>query len=322
MGQNSEGSRQNPGSGAAASRPSVCVIIPCYNTARFIDETVRSALSQTYQPIDILVVDDGSTDNSPDIVRAIPGVRWMGQKNQGVSEARNTGMRATTAEFVVFLDADDRLMPHAVEVGVRELLAHPEAGLVYGGARQIDAQGNIQSEHFEPVTNAGYERILSGWSFVPPAIAVFRRSALDAAGTFNKAMQPTEDNDMYLRVSALFPIHCHNQIVADYRHHENNASGASSARTLRAVLRTLDGQRDWVRKHPEFKPALRAGRKRWKSVFGRWLAGECIMSLKQGKKDRAWQTFTAMMRYYPQGLPLHAISRLKEKLGRGRVPGR
>lgn len=309
--------RPEPGAGRSAQGPDVCIIIPCYNTARFIADAIRSALAQTYRPIDVLVVDDGSTDSSPQIVGGFAGVRCIGQVNQGVSEARNTGMRATTAEFVVFLDADDRLLPHAVEAGVRELRARPGVGLVYGSARQIDADGRVGSEQFEPVTDAGYARILSGLSFVPPAIAVFRRAALAAAGGFDKTMQPTEDNDMYLRVSRLFPIHCHNRLVADYRHHESNASGVSPARTLRAVLRTLDGQRDWVKVHPEYTAALRIGRRRWTAVFGPWLAGEFIMSLKQGQVRRAARALTMLIRYYPRGLPLHVWRRLGQRLGRG-----
>src|SRR5262245_14329418 len=97
--------------------PLVTVVIPCYNQAHFLGAALNSISSQTYRAIETIVVDDGSTDDSGSVARA-HGVRVLPQANQGVSAARNAGLRAASGDFVVFLDADDELMSHAVQSGV------------------------------------------------------------------------------------------------------------------------------------------------------------------------------------------------------------
>src|SRR6266446_9539630 len=96
----------------------VSVVIPCYNQAHFLGEAIDSALAQTYPHLEIVVVDDGSTDNIAAVVARYPGVRYFRQENQGLAAARNTGLRHSVGERLVFLDADDRLMPGAIEVGL------------------------------------------------------------------------------------------------------------------------------------------------------------------------------------------------------------
>ena len=94
------------------------VIIPCYNQAHFLHEAIESASAQTYSHREILVVDDGSTDNTAKVTAGYPGVRYVRQENLGVASARNTGFKQSRGEYLVFLDADDRLLPEALRVGV------------------------------------------------------------------------------------------------------------------------------------------------------------------------------------------------------------
>src|SRR5438874_6230903 len=95
----------------------VSVIIPCYNQAHFLHEAIQSALAQTYSHREILVVDDGSADNTAEVTAGFAGIRYIRQENSGVSTARNTGLRESRGEYLIFLDADDRLLPDAVRVG-------------------------------------------------------------------------------------------------------------------------------------------------------------------------------------------------------------
>src|SRR3712207_3515162 len=100
--------------------PLVSVIIPCYNQAHYLGETIESVLNQTHQNLEIVVVDDGSTDNTAEVASSYPQVKLLQQENQGrPAVGRNNGFRASSGEYIVFLDSDDRLVPDALEVGLR-----------------------------------------------------------------------------------------------------------------------------------------------------------------------------------------------------------
>jgi glycosyltransferase involved in cell wall biosynthesis len=297
------------------SGPSVSIIIPCYNTARYLGEALASSLAQDYWPVDITVIDDGSKDSSAQVAAGFPGVRCIRQANAGVSAARNNGLKQTSGEFVVFLDADDRLLPGAIATGVRELAAHPECGFVQGLTRGIDREGQVFSEPKGEPPPAGYKALLAGHSLVPPAAAMFRRSALDAVGGFNTSLSLAEDNDLYLRVASRFPVHGHAHAVVEYRLHEQNACRQSTARLLKAVLWTLEAQGPTIAGNAEFLEAARTGRRRWRSVFGPMLAGEAIENLKQGRIRPAARAAAALIRYYPRGILEYAGQRVGRLLG-------
>ena len=124
----------------------VTVVVTCYNQGRFLPESIGSLLSQTRRPDEILLVDDGSTDNTRDQVRRFPEVIYIRQDNSGLAAARNTGLRRSRGDLLVFLDADDRLVPQALEAGLDDFAAHPECAFVFGAFRRIDATGKPLAE--------------------------------------------------------------------------------------------------------------------------------------------------------------------------------
>src|SRR5919112_4207473 len=136
----------------------VSVIIPCYNQARFLGEAIESVLSQTYPHFEVVGVDDGSTDNTSEVASRYPGVRCIRQENRGLAEARNAGIRHSRGSHLVFLDADDRLLPGALEAGLRHLKEHPECAFVSGWWKIIAADGSplptppqprVEKDHYE-----------------------------------------------------------------------------------------------------------------------------------------------------------------------------
>lgn len=118
------------------------MIIPCYNQAHFLSEAIESVLSQTYPHTEIIVVDDGSTDNTSEIAARYSCVRCVRQSNQGLAAARNRGLSASKGSHLIFLDADDRLVPDAIEYGLCCLNAHPECAFVAGHVRLIASDGS------------------------------------------------------------------------------------------------------------------------------------------------------------------------------------
>ncbi|HJU83895.1 MAG TPA: glycosyltransferase [Holophagaceae bacterium] len=175
-------------------RPLVSIVIASYNYGRFLDEAIRSALAQTHQPVEVIVVDDGSQDDSVSVAKAHP-VRLITQANQGVSAARNVGARAAGGAFLVFLDADDALEPEYVECCLRTLQAAPlEVAYAYTGMRYFGSEtGLFESRPFDP-------KALGEGNYIHAA-ALLRREAFEAVGGFDPAWREgLEDYELWVRM--------------------------------------------------------------------------------------------------------------------------
>src|SRR6476620_2706725 len=141
--------------------PLVSIVIPCHRQAHFLPQAIESALSQTHRQREVVVVNDGSPDNTAEVAACYPGVRCVRQENRGVAEARNSGFRASRGEYVLFIDADDRLTPNAVEAHLLCFAEHPEAGFVVGDLDQIAGDGSYICSPRWPVLEANfYEELL------------------------------------------------------------------------------------------------------------------------------------------------------------------
>ena len=221
---------------------SVAIIITTYNHASFLEAAVRSALGQSVPADQIIVVDDGSTDHPERITAQFAAVRSIRQPNSGLSAARNTGWRAATTEFVVFLDADDRLLPNALAKNLDRLIAAPEAGLSYGGYIYVDAvAGRRHIADFLPIAD-GYSALLRRNRIGMHGAVMYRRANLAEIGGFDEELAACEDYDVYLRMALRFPILYGPEPLAEYWHHGGNMS-RDSAMMLRQVLAVLDRQR-------------------------------------------------------------------------------
>src|SRR5215203_414283 len=129
----------------------VSVVIPCYNQAHFLGEAIESILDQSHPNFEIIVVDDGSPDDTSEVATRYPKVRLVRQENQGLSAARNSGLARSEGEYVVFLDADDRLLPGALEEGLECFEAHPECAFVSGRYRLIAGDGSFLRQTHQPI---------------------------------------------------------------------------------------------------------------------------------------------------------------------------
>src|SRR5215211_7843247 len=123
-------------------QPRISVVIPCYNQAKYLGEAIESVLGQTYGNSQIVVVDDGSTDDTEEVAGRYEKVECVRQENRGLAEARNAGVRASRGEYLVFLDADDRLKEGALEAGVNSLDANPLCAFVSGKYNLVAADGS------------------------------------------------------------------------------------------------------------------------------------------------------------------------------------
>lgn len=228
----------------AVASPLVSVVIPCYNHARFLSDAIESVLDQTYPAVEIIVVNDGSTDGPERVVAKFPMVRYVAQDNRGLAAARNAGLARCRGDFVVFLDADDRLLRDAIEVGAEMLRRDGSLGFAAGHSRFISSEGVTQpatNRRVEPGDDA-FAALLRQNSIRNPATVMFRREVVDAVSGFARGVDACADYDLYLRISRNYPVLFHDAVVADYRNHGQNMSD-NSARMLREGLAVLRRQR-------------------------------------------------------------------------------
>lgn len=203
--------------------PLVSIVIPAFNAAAFLSETLESALSQTYPNIEIIVVDDGSTDNTRDIVArcATSAVQYLHQSNAGVSAARNAGFRHSHGEFVCFMDADDWFYPENIAAKVSAMQHHASAALVHAAVEVTD--GALQPTGHVMRGKSG--KVLSDLlQYAPPAIpcpsnALIRRSALEQVGLFDTQLSTSADYEMWLRLASAFDVIALPEVLVKYRVH-------------------------------------------------------------------------------------------------------
>ncbi|MFK4721521.1 glycosyltransferase involved in cell wall biosynthesis [Bradyrhizobium niftali] len=218
------------------STTSVSVVIPAKNVAAYVGETIASALAQG-EVTEVIVVDDGSTDNTISIVRAIrdPRLRLMTNDSAGVSAARNLGARHASGEWLLFLDADDRMRPGAVAALLAAARGAPRAVLVYGDYNTIDSEGrqigrrDLLKGRRKPSGDV-LTRLAAGNFIVNGGIALARAEAFRAIGGFDTSLRYCEDWHCWCRLAAIGEFEFAPKLLLDYRLH--------TANTMNAAIRT------------------------------------------------------------------------------------
>ena len=227
----------------------VDIIIPAFNAARFLPFSLESVVSQTFDDWRILLVDDGSTDNTAEAVapfldRLGSKIRYIKQENRGLPAARNTAIRASTAEFLALLDADDVWLPCRLSESLKILRERPQVGLVYGLITGIDQEnrpgitwgGNLRDGDGHIATQIYMRKV-----DLPCPTITFRRKCLDEVGFFDETMRATEDRDLWLRIALRYEVGFVPKVLAYYRLSPNSMS-TDPQRMLQAQLK-------FIRKH-------------------------------------------------------------------------
>ena len=174
----------------------VSVIIPVYNGARWLGPTIESVLAQDHEPVEIIVIDDGSTDASAEVARSYAGVRCLVQPNRGPAAARNAGMRIACGQYLAFLDADDLMPPTKLSLQVGYLETHPEVAATMGRQQLLLEEGVIPPAWAATRTIGTDVPDSEGQPFT----IVMRRQVLDAVGPMDERLRFGEDTDWILRI--------------------------------------------------------------------------------------------------------------------------
>ncbi|HET9593723.1 MAG TPA: glycosyltransferase [Solirubrobacterales bacterium] len=271
--------------------PLVSVVIPCWNQGPYLGEAIESVLAQTWPALELIVVDDGSEDNSYEVAGRYPGVRRLRQRNRGVAAARNRGLAECSGDYIVFLDADDRLLPNALEVGMGELLAAPEAAFAAGRPRDIGRTGKVIREAAQPlVSRDHYLKLLEECFIWSGSSVVYRRAPLEAVGAFNEDRRAADDYELYLKLAREFPVCCHDAIVTEYRRHGYNTT-RDAGLVLSSQIEVLDGQRRRLRSKEE-RAARRLGIRNTRAKQGEAL----VERIANAWRRREWNVVLGSLR--------------------------
>ena len=214
--------------------PLITIIVPVYNREKYIAEALNSLLKDDYQPKEIVLVDDGSTDRTAEILRKYEGINYHYQEHQGVSVARNTGISNSHGEFITFLDSDDIWMPGRLEYCIRFFESHPEVDYLLGKQVTFLEDGFLKPIH-----------IKQSWLDFPQessgtGVLMTKKTCFDKVGFFNPDFRSSEDKDWLLRASeaklqmARIPL-----IMVKQRLHGQNISLLENENQMGRVFRIM-----------------------------------------------------------------------------------
>ena len=226
--------------------PETSVVITCFNYGQYLDDCITSVLNQTYRDFEIIVVDDGSTDNTPEIMKRYVGlanVRYIRQENTGQANAKNRGIWESKGKYIAFLDADDKWDPRKLEKQV-PLFFNDLVGVVFSGFTYMNAQG----ENLDETRNGEWLLPRRGRvtdfllvdNFVPFSTSVVRRESLDKCGVFDESLKMGIDWDLWLRLSTEFEFDYVDEPLVVYRKGHSNQMSRNLEERQRCADRILE----------------------------------------------------------------------------------
>ena len=260
--------------------PKVSVIIPSYNCAQYLPQAIESVINQTYTAYEIIVIDDGSTDNTKKVIEPyLEKIRYVYQDNQGAAEARNHGLYLARGELIAFLDADDIFLSHKLKEQVAVFEAQPHIGIVNSGFRIIKDNDDVvmDIEHWHELPDLTPEIWLLHKPVLPSAM-MFRREWFDRVGGFEQRFFPCEDMEITFRMvikgcqSTWLP-----SVTVCYRRHERSATSFNQSNILRQA-KSAEEMQNYFFARTDLPESIRALENKFRFYNFSWLAWRCYES--------------------------------------------
>lgn len=249
------------------SNPLVSVIITAYNHAKYLPDSINSVLIQTYKEIEVVVVDDGSTDDTEKVVADYSSVKYIKQQSKGLAAARNTGIFNSEGDFLAFLDADDLLYPNAIYGNLRYFKQHAECAFISGWHDRINENKKLIETYESPQPVSDHYNALLQGNYVGMHAAVMYRKEIFDYFLFDETLPACEDYDLYLRIARRYPVFSHAEKLAAYRIHDHNMSNNVSLMLRQAKKVLTRSYRS--SKNPEAKMFFIQGKKNWSQYYAR-----------------------------------------------------
>jgi glycosyltransferase involved in cell wall biosynthesis len=289
----------------------VSLIIPTFSRPHLLPRCVESA-RRAGSGVEVIVVDDASRDETASVCRTLRDIKYVRlDSNRGVAGARNEGVKAGTSEYIGFLDDDDLRLPNSIDLQVKLLESHPDAGMVYGRAFYGDEQCRPKGGAYPdecPQGDIFWE--LMQWNFIPCLTVIFRRTCLERVGLLDESATGVDDWDLWVRISELFPVLATEQEVAIWRQ-PTPASGQFSFRAERMYRRAHRLHRDkWLRL-PRAMEAPEECRNEAARAFAdratQQMIGEASSRFKAGRAIDSIRLALELARLYPREAVRHAL---------------
>jgi hypothetical protein len=270
--------------------PDVSVIIPTYNTARYLSEALESVMDQTYKDIEVIVIDDGSTDDTREIVQLYRmrdrRIRYCLQDNSGPSAARNRGMREANGTYIAFLDADDLWMPRKIEKQIAILARNAHIGFVYCDNHFVDRDRREITDYVRKIKLVGGHMAYDLYNdfFLITSAVVMRASCCDTIGYFREDMLVGEDYEYFLKLAYRYPGDVVREKLMVRRVRGESLSRQDAVMDARNDIRTLT---EFIRDNPDFRARYRGGVARRLAAcyfslgYNYWNRGQNLRSLCQ-----------------------------------------
>lgn len=205
----------------------ISVVVPVYNGELTVEETVRSVLNQTFSDFELIVINDGSTDSTPDILSKIqdPRLKVFSYSNAGLSASRNRGIKLASGELISFIDADDLWTPTKLESQLNALLANPRSAISYSWTNCIDASGNLLDFGIHVTADGDvFSKLLKFFFLGSGSNALIRKQVFDEVGYFDETLTSAEDWDMFLRIASQYDFSAVPEPQILYRISDNSMS--------------------------------------------------------------------------------------------------
>lgn len=236
--------------------PYFSVIIPVFNKALFIEHTLKSVLDQSFTDFELILVNDGSTDDSEKVIQSINDdrIRYFSIPNQGVSVARNFGLALATAPYISFLDADDYWYPDFLESMHRSIKLHPEHH-VFSAAIEVEAPGKVFPAQYsidpkEPYAIVNYFDASMKTTVICTSCAVFHKSVFEQIGVFDVRIKSGQDTDLWMRLGLKYPVVFYWKILARYVY---DANSLSKQKKFMNQKMDFDKFKEYEKDHPKLK---------------------------------------------------------------------
>jgi glycosyltransferase involved in cell wall biosynthesis len=268
---------------AIDNEPLISVVITCYNHGTYLHQSIGSILQQEYSNYEIILVDDGSVDDTKTIAANFPSVKYVYQENSGLSAARNTGIKFCNGRYLIFLDADDWLLPYAMKINCEWLEGNKESAFVSGAYEYFFEN----EKHFKTikreVSSHHYCRLLEGNYIGMHATVLYQRWVFDEF-LFDIRLKACEDYDLYLKIARKYPVMHHTVLIAVYRMHQSNMSG-NAVMMVNIALEVLARQKPFLI-NAEENACFNNGIQNWKLFYGKKLYDNLLTQLHENRVNR------------------------------------
>ena len=288
--------------------PKVSIIVPTYNRAHMVTETIDSILAQTFKDFELIVVDNESADNTEEVIKSYPDqrIRYFKHQNNGVVAVnRNYGIGKAQGQYIAFCDDDDLWLPEKLERQVELLDSNKELGLVYSDCYVIDSSGDLRKGTYfvsrKPVRGNAFGELFQH-NLIPLSTAIVRREVLDRVEGFNPGYKICQDYDLWLRIAERYPIDFVEQPLAKFRVHSGSIYQKHTALAYRENLQIMNY---WLNRNPDLKRELGGKIRRKKALLCRAAFLVAISHVYRNKNMKSMREFGNLVKYLL--LPRHSL---------------